>query len=166
MITRQVLDSYVGHSMAEICPHGYDATTNNHCAHFVGHVLQLSFGLTCAAMSGARGAYSAANLRVHETFARCPSTRQILACPTIGEGLIFVSKASNFHGQPTQMRNVPKKHIGIVLNGIVWHYSNPRDEVITQTVGEFLFHYARQQNALWWGDFPPTSRVASFGTSA
>lgn len=166
MITRPLLDTYVGHSIAEICPHGFDATTGNHCAHFVCHALQLDFGLTCAAMRGARGAFGAANIRVQETFARCPSTREIRECPTTGHGLIFVSAPSNFRGTPTQIRNVPRKHIGIVLNGIVWHYSNTRNRVVTQTVGEFLSHYRRQQNALWWGALPPAARPAAFGTSA
>ncbi len=173
MVTTDVLDGYLGHSMRAVCPHGYDARNDNHCAHFVAHVLQLDFGVTCAALRGRRGAAAAANVRVHEIFARCPMTQEIIECPANGAGLIFVSKRSSFqpervcHPGPMAMRmaNVPKKHIGIVLNGVVWHYSNTRNQAVKQTAGEFLFHYRRQENALWWGAFPRTARATYVATS-
>lgn len=166
MLTLDVLQSYHGQTIADICPHGFDDTTDNHCAHFVAHVLQLDFGMTCARLKGMRDAPAAANVRVHEIFAECPDTREILECPTTGEGLIFVSHRTNFRGAPVRMRNVPRKHVGIQLHGMVWHYSNTRDRVVSQSVGAFLEHYPRQQNALWWGRFPRVARVAAFATSS
>jgi hypothetical protein len=163
MLTLDVLKSYVGQPISNICPNGYDAGTDNHCAHFVAHVLQLDFGLTCAGMR--RGSVGA-NVRVHEIFDRCPQTREVLECPTTGEGLIFVSAVTSFHGAPVRIRNVRRKHVGLVMSGTVWHYSNRQGKVVEQTVAEFLFHYPRQNNALWWGAFPPGSRPASCGTSA
>jgi hypothetical protein len=163
MLTLDVLKSYMGQPIRNICPNGYDAGADNHCAHFVAHVLQLDFGLTCAKM---RHGSVGANVRVQELFDRCPQPREVLECPTTGEGLIFVSAATSFHGMPVRIRNVPRKHVGLVMNGTVWHYSNRRSQVVEQTVGEFLFHYPRQNNALWWGNFPPGSRPASCGTSA
>jgi hypothetical protein len=168
MVTLSLLNDYLGRGISDICPHGYDAGRDNHCAHFVSHALNLSFGLTCASMKGIRGATAAANLRVHEIFDQCTSTREVIACPATGEGLIFVSDRRSFHQRPggaVQLRNVPKKHIGIALNGTVWHYSNSRDRVVNQSVAEFLFHYPRQQNALWWGAFPVTAQAAGFATS-
>lgn len=152
--------------MRDICPHGLDATNKNHCAHFVSHVLQLGFGMTCARLRGQRGAGTAANVRVQEIFARCPHTRELLECPTTGSGLIFVSKRSNFAGAPTRIRNVPKKHIGIVIDGFTWHYSNPANQVKKQPVSKFLTHYRRQENALWWGSFPASASPTAFGTSS
>jgi hypothetical protein len=161
MLDTSTLDSYLGQSIAAICPHGYDSSGDNHCAHFVSHALQLGFGLTCARMRGSEGG---ANLRVHELFPQCPTTREILECPSSGEGLIFVSARANFNGTPTQIANIPRKHVGIILNGRVWHYSNTRHQVTVQTAGEFLFHYPRQQNALWYGALPLQCRLTSFGT--
>jgi len=161
MLSTFTLDTYLGKSISEICPFGYDRAADNHCAHFVGHALQLDFGLTCARMRGSSGG---ANLRVHEVFAQCRDTREILECPTTGEGLIFVSDRTNFSGTPTQIANVPRKHIGILLDGRVWHYSNTRQRVVLQTVGEFLYHYPRQNNSLWYGTFPMRSRPTTFGT--
>jgi hypothetical protein len=154
------LNGYVGHPIKEICPHGYDRASDNHCAHFVSHVLQLGMGYTCAQ---ARGRVDGANIRVQELFALCTSRQEILECPTAGEGLIFVSERSNFRGSPTRIDNVPKKHVGIHLNGKVWHYSNTRHRVVTQTVGDFLFHYPRQHNALWHGSLPVQCRPTEFG---
>jgi hypothetical protein len=161
MLDTSTLDTYAGHSIAQICPHGYDSAADNHCAHFVAHVLQLGFGLTCAQMRGRAGG---ANLRVHELFPQCHNTREILECPSSGEGLIFVSDRANFRGAPTQIANIPRKHVGILLRSRVWHYSNTRHQVIVQTAGEFLFHYPRQQNALWYGTLPTQCRPTTFGT--
>jgi hypothetical protein len=33
------------------------------------------------------------------------------------------------------------KHIGIHQGGTVWHYSNGQDQVIPQSVGEFLAYF-------------------------
>jgi hypothetical protein len=166
MVSLGTLLTYEGQTIRDICPHGFDASNKNHCAHFVAHVLQLTFGMTCARLVGHAGPAGAANVRVHELFAECPNPKEVLECPTRGSGLIFVSEAGNFRGTPIQMRNVKKKHIGIVIDGTVWHYSNPRDRVIRQSVAEFLFHYPRQTNALWWADPPMMARPAGFATSA
>lgn len=166
VLTESLLTGYEGRSMRDICPFGYDATDDNHCAHFVAHALQLDFGMTCARLKGRRGAAGAANVRVHEIFAECPHTRELLECPMTGKGLVFVSEARNFSGKPARLRNIPKKHIGIALDGQLWHYSNPRNRVVRQHVSDFLFHYPRQNNALWWGKFPASATPAPFGTSS
>jgi len=164
MLTLSQLMGYEGSNISTICPHGYDSSRLNHCAHFVSHVLQLSFGKTCADMTGRGGA--GANIRVQEVFDRCRNAQIVLACPSAGEGLVFVSAPSNFRGSPVTLRNVPKKHIGLLLDGTVWHYSNTRDRVVKQTVGEFLFHYPRQKNAIWFAEFPIGARPTDLATSS
>ena len=49
------------------------------------------------------------------------------------------------------MDNVPKKHIGIFINGTIWHYSNSQHKVVTQTPAEFIKHYPGQGFALFYG---------------
>jgi hypothetical protein len=61
------------------------------------------------------------------------------------------------------MANVRKKHIGLVYQGTVWHYSNTRRRVVSQPADTFLFHYPRQENALWWGTFPEMAEAVAFG---
>jgi hypothetical protein len=161
MLSAVTLNTYVGRPIKQICPHGYDSSSDNHCAHFVSHALQLTFGYTCA-MS--RGRVGGANLRVHELFPQCGATREVLECPTSGEGLIFVSERGNFSGSPTQIANVSKKHVGILIDGRIWHFSNLKHQVVVQNVGEFLFHYPKQRNALWYGSLPASCRPTVFGT--
>lgn len=159
MLLSSTLDSYLGRSISLICPNGYDKASENHCAHFVSHALQLGFGYTC---THGRAQAGAANVRVQELFPQCQVRREIAECPTTGEGLVFVSNKANFH--PGHIDNVPKKHVGIMLNGRIWHYSNAKQKVVVQNVGEFLFHYPRQSNALWFGSLPKQCRPTAFGT--
>ena len=88
----------------------------------MAHVLQLDFGLTCAAMKRAH-AKGGANIRVQELFDRCSDAAEVVECPTMGEGLVFVSAPSSFRGRPVRIRNVKKKHVGLLLNGTVWLFT-------------------------------------------
>jgi hypothetical protein len=163
MLSVAQLDSWLGKSMTDICLNGYDTPTDNHCAHFVSHAAALNFGYTCKHHTGKQNA--GANLRVHEVFAQCPSARQIQECSSTLTGLIFVSGAANFasRGGRTVLANVPKKHIGFLLGGSVWHYSNSQHRVVKQPMSQFLFHYPGQTNALWLGTFPPGARALWYG---
>lgn len=170
MLTTSLLDSYVGQHISAICLNGYADNGDNHCAHFVNHVLNLSFGVTCRGLV-AKTAQRApgANVRVHETFDRCANVRELLECPTSIEALIFVSARQNFVHQrngTVTLNNVPKKHIGLFLDGVVWHYSNSRRQVVKQILMDFIRHYPRQTNVLWVGDLPAGSAATWFGTCA
>src|SRR4051812_32772406 len=94
MLTQQQLDSYLGQSIAQICQNGYSSTADNHCAHFVAHVLGYSYGVTCRMMGSGKAA--GATLRVQELFPKCPAVgpwsmrpRAMAAC------LVFITRASN-----------------------------------------------------------------------
>jgi len=69
MVTVQTLDSYLGKHIRDICGNGYVNDSDNHCAHFVSHVLNLKFGATCHMLGNGKG--PAANVRVQEVFGRC-----------------------------------------------------------------------------------------------
>lgn len=163
MITEELLNSWFGKSMTDICLNGYDNTTHNHCAHFVAHAMNLHFGYTCQNHHGGQSA--GANLRVHEIFAECPRKEEINQCTTELTGLIFVSGTSNFRTSSgsTTLNNVPRKHIGVIHNGHVWHYGNTVDQVVRQPMSDFLFHYRNQENALWYGTLPANARPIYHG---
>ncbi len=114
MIDQRLLNSWLAKSMTDICLNGYDNRSDNHCAHFVGHAMNLHFGYTCRQHRGGNNA--GANLRVHEIFAQCPNKREILQTGASLTGLVFVSASTNFvtRGGSTTLRNVPRKHIGII----------------------------------------------------
>ncbi len=144
-LSADLLNQYVGKNIVDICAFGFASGAENHCAHFVSHVLQLEFGYTCA--RGGR------NIRVQEVFAKCPEVGEFDDRP--GQScLVFVTKASNVHLAKKIIDNVPKKHIGIFYNGTIWHYSNSRGHVVTQVPSEFIKHYPTQTNALFYGTFP------------
>ncbi len=161
MLTASFLDqNYLGRHISSICPNGFDSDNKNHCAHFVSHVLNLSFGVTCRNLvAGANRNGAGGNVRVQEIFAQCPVVQEIVECTPDMKGLIFVSAPSNFQttDNGTTIRNVPNKHIGILLGGIVWHYSNGQRQVVKMPMSEFLFHYPNQQNTLWFGTMPASA---------
>jgi len=164
MVHAGLLKSYLGSHIGAICPNGFDADSENHCAHFVSHALGLEFGMTCARLvHRSRHHGAGANVRVQELFAACPNVRELLECPTVGTALIFVSAPTNFSAKTHTMRNVPKKHVGILHNGVMWHYSNRERRVVSQPASQFLFHYPGQTNALWIGDLPASARPTAPG---
>lgn len=159
MIDASLLNSYVGKNIKDICMFGFTDDKKNHCAHFVSHVLNLDFGYTCGGK---------ANLRVHEIFQRCPHVYEFDRCPSVITGLIFVSQFRNFRARTQTIRLGDKKrHIGIIYNGNIWHYSNlsSNEKVIIQQMPQFLNHYRRQRNALWFGEIPAGAKPHVWGVS-
>ena len=165
MITVSQLNSWLGKSIGEICLNGYTRSSDNHCAHFVCHALSLSFGYDCKKATGKKN--FGANLRVHELFDRCSNREAIKTTSSGFKGIVFVSASDNFVTRKgiTSLENVPKKHVGIIIDGLVWHYSNSRGLVIQQSLSEFILHYPNQQNSLWFGSTPSGYVAHSFGES-
>lgn len=54
--------------------------------------------------------------------------------------LIFATNSGNMNpgGHRLKMKNAPSKHIGIFIDGVVWHYSNTRDGVVKESVTIFI----------------------------
>lgn len=159
MITPALLDSYLGHHINDICPWKYK--TDNHCAHFVSHVLQLSFGQKCHSPGGY-------NVRVHELFGLCAEVQLVNACGSLAAAkLLFVTGEGNVHikGLSHVMDNVPKKHVGIAVGPNVWHYSNTKHQVVKMIIDQYLFHYAKQKNELYLGSVPQSADPIAFDGS-
>jgi hypothetical protein len=153
LVTRDTLDRYLGKGISELCPNGYAAAAENHCAHFVSHALGFRFGLTCGTMRHGPG--PSANIRVHEIFPKCPMVGNWGAKPVVLiYCLVFITNANNVDLQAKSMVNVPRKHIGIYYNGTIWHYSNSRDQVVSQTPEAFSNHYPAPSNGMFYGTVP------------
>lgn len=167
-VTRILLDSYIDQNISAICPHGFDDADLNHCAHFVCHVMNVATGsVTCRGMarSAAVGRIGVC-IRVHELFAACPevgSYEQITKGHLSTGVFVFVTAKSAVKVTAKRMTNIPKKHVGIGLDGKIWHYSNTKDKVVTATPEEFRKHYRSQTNGLYFGTFPATATPSSFG---
>jgi hypothetical protein len=151
-----LLTKYEGKNIKDICGNGLTNDADNHCAHFVNHVLRLEFGYTCSKATG-KGAQGA-NVRVHETFARCRAVGNWSDLDgTTQNCLVFITYKSSVDLKNKRMANRPKKHIGIYCNGSIWHYSNTRDKVVKQMPKEFSKHYRGSEFAMFYGSFPPNA---------
>lgn len=153
MLDRSTLDGFLGKGIGQICPLGFDAPHENHCAHFVSHVLGFNFGYTCANVK--RGLGHAASIRVHEVFGRCPSVAAWEQKPVVLiQCLVFITGAGDVHLSTRTMDNVPKKHVGILCDSLIWHYSNSQHKVVNQTPEQFKHHYPSPHNSLFYGQIP------------
>jgi hypothetical protein len=153
VITQQQLDTYLGKSIGAICQNGYTTNADHHSAHFVSHLLGYQFGVTCQMMGDGRG--PGATFRVRELFSRCKSVGVWSLRPaSLSTCLVFMTRASNVNLGARNMSNAPRKHVGIYMNGFIWHYSGTRQQVIKETPSQFKQHYPSPDNAMFYGSLP------------
>jgi hypothetical protein len=154
-LTEASLIALLGKHIRDICPNGYAGDSDNHCAHFVSHVLGYQFGATCRMMQGGTG--TPACIRVQEVMLRCLQVGNWNDLPVpLFWGLVFITRAANVDTRSRVMVNVPRKHIGIFFGGArtIYHYSNSRHQVVSQTPDQFSHHYQAPDNAMFWGSAP------------
>ena len=150
-ISAETLIAHEGKGIAAFCDGGYTDASFNHCAHFVSHVMGFTFCFTCQGMTG-KGT-SPACIRVHDLFARCPLVGAWEDFPG-GACLAFITGTGNVHLNQKRMDNVPRKHVGIHVEGKIWHYSNTRDVVVSQKPEVFARHYGSKGYSVFYGTFP------------
>ena len=153
--TEATLNGYLKKNINKICEFEYTNDDDNHCAHFVSHVMGFNFGYTCKSQTG-KGPKDkkGASIRVHQLFAQCPSVGEWDSADRPTTGLAFITAKNNVKLATKYMANVPRKHVGIFINNTVWHYSNTKDEVVSQDISAFKKHYSGTQYAVFWGTFP------------
>jgi hypothetical protein len=146
-ITTANLTAEVGKTVAQFCTCGYVDTHQNHCAHFVSHVLDIEVGLLCGSMAwGTRG--RGVSLRVNQVFnslttrGRWDDASQ-LPTPLARSNafLMFATIPGNIadaRGVLT-MGSHHLKHVGIYRGGTVWNFSNnhAHPQVISETAAAF-----------------------------
>ena len=138
------LTDYLGKKIDQICPFSLGKDhSKNHCAHFVSHAMEYDqFAVNCKNQTSAdrQVAGKGAAIRVDSIFNTAPEVGPWTdRPPTLTSCLIFATISGNMrrHGQSLAMGDHPKKHVGIFLDGVVWHYSNTRDGVVKDQ--EILF---------------------------
>lgn len=155
--------TYEGLHISAICTAvKFVADSQNHCAHFANHVLGVDERLNCSQLTGKPG--PAANVRVHETFALCPIVGKLEDHP-VEPCLVFVIQRSAVNLATRHMLNLPKKHIGILCDGEVWHYDNTRDKVVRQPVEGFAQHFTGDGFGVFFGTFPAGARALALPTN-
>lgn len=133
------LEKFEGLDIKEICTTGFNSAGLNHCAHFVSHALDLRFGMLCGNMAWETKGQGAC-IRVDEIFNRCREVGSWADRPIcLSPCLAFVTPSTNINRD--RMGSSPKKHIGIFVDGKIWHYSNGSDKVITDSPERFLIKF-------------------------
>jgi len=131
------LTGYLGKKIDQICPFSLGKkSSENHCAHFVSHVMEYDgFAVTCKNQTAAdkQMADKGAAIRVDDIFNVVPEVGPWTERPPgLTSCLIFATISGNMSrsGHRPKMKDGKKKHIGIFFDGAVWHYSNTRDGVV------------------------------------
>lgn len=151
------LMAYVGKPIADICNNGFSSPSQNHCAHFVSHALDIQIGMLCGDMNFATRK-TGGSIRCDELFNGLASTGPWEERPSIDNGLlIFVLSAGNvLNGR---MLNVPQKHVGIHYAGQIFNFSNSQHKVVVDSSVEAFHHkfkhsYAGNDISLFYGVAP------------
>jgi hypothetical protein len=151
--SEDTLRNWVGHHIRDVCPRGVVSDAQNHCAHFVSHVLGFEFGTTCRSLSAHHPGHSA-TIRVQDLFANCTQVGNWGDLPSpLVWGLVFITNSANVDLDAQTMRNVPRKHVGIFISGqrTIYQYKNRLRQVVLQTPDVFAQHYDPPDNAMFWG---------------
>jgi hypothetical protein len=158
------LDALLGKSIVRICPQGFHDFDANHCAHFISHAGGYRFGFLCHNMPDAETSTPpGVGVRVQEIFPHCPTVGKWDDLPkTDDDLLVFITARRHVNLATKTIQNVPKKHIGILRAGQVFHYSNGEEKVVRQTPdavrGRFRAAYSDSTVDLFFGTLPATTR--------
>ena len=153
MITQSQLDGYLGKSIGAIVRTDTRTITTTTPPTSCPMPSATTSGVTCQMMGNGRG--TAATLRVHDLFPKCKSVGVWSLRPSsLSTCLVFMTRASNVNLAGKVMSNIPRKQVGIYLNGFIWHYSNSRHQVIKETPSQFKRHYPSPDNAVFYGSLP------------
>lgn len=153
------LSDTINKPIAHFCSNGYTNSKTSHCAHFVCHVLEIGNGQTCEGLSNGRNPGS--SVRVHELFTYCPQVGLWADAPQ-GPCLVFVTDRSNVNLAKHTMTNIPKKHVGLFSDGLIYNYANLLDKVVAQDPASFLKRFDNTyggDQALFYGVLPPGARL-------
>lgn len=152
------LQGYVGKGITDICTTSFDSATENHCAHFVSHVLDLSIGTICGSMKWAtRG--TGVSIRCDELYNGLTQKGKWEDRPTDKEDgmLVFVLSARGVSNGV--MQAIRQKHVGILYDGKVFNYSNSKKKVVADASiddfhEKFKKTYAGKDISLFFGVAP------------
>jgi len=145
------LEDAVGKRIDEFCSstlaseHG-----ENHCAHFVSHMLGYDLAAPAASCKTwtladkRNNAVEGASIRVNEIYNHIPKARKMPisdnAC--YGPGLVFVTQKRNM-GKNGKMGSIKAKHIGVLMGQWVYHYGNIGDKVKKERLNSFIRGFTR-----------------------
>lgn len=156
----------LGIHISKICPFSIaNNNLENHCAHYVSHILGYQFpGATCknATWADKQSVGQGATIRVNDLFNSILVTDKLANKPAVlTECLIFVTLGTNMKtiANRLMMGTHPKKHVGILYNGNIWSYSNSQNKVVADSLFMFKNKFSRAYQTsgasveFYYGDF-------------
>jgi hypothetical protein len=149
---------YDGLPIKRICHNAIvSAADQNHCAHFVCHVMrwnQIPGAAKCSYLS--RHDTPGVHIRVNEIF-NYVQNRAFWGGGALPDTcLIYATISANIQGNPPTMGQNHRKHIGIHYQGKIWHYSTDNERVFGDTPTHFrqrMTHAYGQTTVYYRSDF-------------
>ncbi|WP_370053689.1 hypothetical protein [Neptunomonas sp.] len=147
------LDTLVGDHISTLCPHSIaKEDSENHCAHFVSHIMGYNVGVaSCKNKTWAdkkMASTEGATIRVDDLFNSSLAGLKgdwDSKPKSLTECLIYVTQESNITRNATSLRmgDGRKKHVGIYTNGRVYHYGNTNNEITCDLPDKFISKFTR-----------------------
>jgi hypothetical protein len=144
------LEPYLGKSVVDFCgKYGSVGDSENHCAHFVSHVLQLRIpgAALCSNVGGSSYTYAERRagfcVRVNQVFNSC-SNRARWDDNNLPTDVCFIvaTLEENIQSEnPLTIGAMSRKHIGFYSGGHVYNYGNTQDKVRKTPLADFKRHY-------------------------
>lgn len=144
------LDTYLDKSVTDFCgKYGSVGDSENHCAHFVSHVLQLRIpgAALCSNVGGSSYSYEDRRkgycIRVNQVFNSCSNRARWddAALPADVCFVVATLEANVESEDPLTIGSMSKKHIGFYSGGWVYNYGNGADKVRRTSLADFKRHY-------------------------
>ena len=86
------LQKYVGKPITDICENEFSTTKQNHCAHFVGHVMEIQLGMLCGDMKY-KTRKTGGSIRCDELYNRLSQRGPWEERPTQSDGVLIFALA-------------------------------------------------------------------------
>ncbi len=146
------LEPYIGKSVVDFCgKYGSVGDSENHCAHFVSHVLQLRIpgAALCSNVGGEESSWSYVErrngycVRVNQVFNSCKNRARWNdnSIPRVPFFVVATVPANIESEDPLTIGTMSRKHIGIYVGGMIYNYGNASDAVRKVSVATFKHHY-------------------------
>ena len=144
------LETYLGQSVVDFCgTFGSVADSEDHCAHFVSHVLQLRIpgAALCSNVGSSSYTYEDRRkgfcIRVNQVFNSCQNRARWddAKLPTDVCFIVATVEANIERKSPLTIGSMRQKHIGFYSGGWVYNYGNTNDTVKKTALADFKRHY-------------------------
>jgi hypothetical protein len=148
----------LGKTREEFCTR-YHSAHDNHCAHFVSHILQLRIPHSALCTNvGDNIDYATRNtgfsVRVNQVYNHSSNRRRWNDATPEGNCFVVATIEDNITAEkPLMIGTHPRKHIGIMSDGKVYNFSNTHNKVVSKTMAEFKTHYGNE-TVLLLADLP------------